>query len=83
MLTISQLSQFLINNQANFEIIQHTRPILSAKILTYVRFIYGLPKKSFYHQKTPPSLRATSSINRGGAGDFSRRQGAFQLSICL
>ena len=32
----------------------------------------------FYPQKTPPSLRATSSINRGGAGDSSRRQGVFQ-----
>ena len=35
MLTISQLSQFLKDNQADFEIIQHnTHPILSAKILT-------------------------------------------------
>ena len=37
MLTISQLSQFLKDNQGDFEIIQHyTHPILSAKILTYV-----------------------------------------------
>ncbi len=37
MLTISQLSLFLKDNQADFEIIQHnTHPILSAKILTYV-----------------------------------------------
>ena len=35
MLTISQLSLFLKDNQADFEIIQHnTHPILSAKILT-------------------------------------------------
>ena len=36
-----------------------------------------LSQKSFYPQKTPPSLRATSSINRGGAGDSSRRKGVF------
>ena len=39
--------------------------------------------KGIYPQKTPPSLRATSSINRGGAGDSSQRQGVFQLSLCL
>jgi len=62
MLTIPQLSQFLINNQANFEIIQHTRPILSAKILTYVRFhLWGYPKSHFIIKKllrhfVPPPL---------------------------
>ena len=74
MLTLSQLSQFLKDNRTNFEIIQHTRPFFLQKSLLTFDFIYGLPKKSFYHQKTPPSLRATSSINRGGSGDFSRRQ---------
>ena len=29
MLTLSQLSQFLKDNRTNFEIIQHTHPILS------------------------------------------------------
>ena len=33
--------------------------------------------KVILFSKTPPSLRATSSINRGGAGDSSRRQGVF------
>ncbi len=33
--------------------------------------------KSHLISKTPPALRATSSINRGGAGDSSRRQGYF------
>ena len=33
--------------------------------------------------QTPPSLRATSSINRGGVGDSSQKQGVFQLSLCL
>ena len=33
--------------------------------------------KVILFQKTPPSLRATSSINRGGAGDSPRRQEYF------
>ena len=43
----------------------------------------GCVKMYFIPQKTPPSLRATSSINRGGAGDSSRKKGGFQLSLCL
>ncbi|MEQ2911627.1 hypothetical protein, partial [Butyricimonas faecihominis] len=40
-------------------------------------------QKVILSSKTPPSLRATSSINRGETGDFCRRQGVFQLSLCL
>ena len=42
-----------------------------------------LSPKVILLKKTSPSLRATSSINRGGAGDSSRKQGVFQLSLCL
>ena len=51
-------------------------------LLLNIKRLEGV-SKVILSSKTPPSLRATSSINRGGAGDSSRRQEVFQLSLCL
>ena len=45
-------------------------------LLLNIKRLEGV-SKVILSSKTPPSLRATSSINRGGAGDSSRRKGVF------
>lgn len=42
---------------------------------TFLQFI-----KSFHHTENPSS---SSDTNRGGTGDSFRRQGVFQLFLCL
>ena len=42
------------------------------KVQPYKQKNEAIPKSHLF-QKTPPSLRATSSINRGGAGDSFQR----------